>query len=139
MRAVIATVAALAGASSAAVVPRADYGFWDVNVTRNSAANGWSSREISAKYFNSELSEPIPVHCNYSYWLGQDPVEQASCDDPSFSYDLQQYSISLKQTVNLWNTDVTVMGNSSLEFNCNSATGRYCTSSAQVDVTTAIA
>ncbi|KAF2180492.1 hypothetical protein K469DRAFT_753201 [Zopfia rhizophila CBS 207.26] len=139
MRAIIANFAAFAAAATAAVVPRADYGYWEVTASRNSAANGWQSKDVKAEYFNSELNETIPVHCTYSDWAGQDPKVQESCTDPSFKYDLGSDTITLTQTVELWGEKVTVSGSSPITLKCSAVTGRFCEGSTRVDVSTAIA
>lgn len=87
MRFTISSILALAAsASSAAVAPRADYGYWDFSGSVSFPASGYTSYRVDATYHNTELADAIPVTCTYLY-SPPTQTEEASCSDPSFSYD----------------------------------------------------
>lgn len=89
MRFTATSVLSLAAmASAAAVAPRADYGYWDFSGSVSFPASGYTSMKVDATYHNTELADPIDVSCSYLYTPGNPPKEEASCTDPSFSYDL---------------------------------------------------
>lgn len=74
-------------ASALAVAPRSDYGSWDFTGGVSFPANGMTTMNIDATFNNADLAAPIEVSCTYLYTPGAEPKEEASCTDPSFSYD----------------------------------------------------
>lgn len=137
MRAVTALVAGFAALAAATPITsrQSDYGYWDVNVTQDSAANGYKAQTVDAKYSNTNTT----VHCSYTYLPWETPAETLSCDDASFSYSLGSDTIALTQTVALRGEQVTISGNGELVRTCNSGSGRYCTGSNRINVSTAVA
>lgn len=86
MRAVTALIAGFAALAAATPIAsrQSDYGYWDVNVTQDSAANGYKAQTVDAKYSNTNTT----VHCSYTNLPWETPAETSSCDDASFSYSL---------------------------------------------------
>lgn len=139
MRAVTALIAGFAAlAALAAATPiasrQSDYGYWDVNVTQDSAANGYKAQTVDAKYSNTNTT----VHCSYTILPWETPAETSSCDDASFSYSLGSDTIALTQTVTLRGEQVTISGNGELVRTCG-GNGRYCMGSNRINVSTAVA
>ncbi|KAF2636893.1 hypothetical protein P280DRAFT_143807 [Massarina eburnea CBS 473.64] len=161
MRFTIFAVPALAALTSAAAVKRADYGSWAVTYASSSYANGYSSRDVTAVYKNSDLNDTITATCNYSYNPATNPTTVSSCDPKGFQYSLgedgdndastfipwreqsgmkanRKIAISLQQTVPLWGEQVTVYGEAKLDATCPDA-GKVCGATLEVPVTKAIA
>ncbi|KAJ4350102.1 uncharacterized protein N0V89_008723 [Didymosphaeria variabile] len=132
-------------ASSAAVTPRAEYGYWDFKGSVSFPASGYTSYSVEATYHNSELADPIDVTCNYLYSPPTQTTE-ASCSDPSFSYDFGDVrmadtvaNVTLQQTVGLWGENVTVIGVKEFDWDFSSGSGRSGTAEGKIEVTTAVA
>ena len=90
MRAVTALIAGFAALAAATPIAsrQSDYGYWNVNVTQDSAANGYKAQTIDAKYSNMNTT----VHCSYTYLPWETPAVTSSCSDASFSYYLSSDS-----------------------------------------------
>ncbi|KAL1610043.1 hypothetical protein SLS60_001708 [Paraconiothyrium brasiliense] len=153
-------------ASSAAVAPRAAYGYWDFKGSVSFPASGYTSYSVEATYHNDELADPIDVTCKYLYSPPTQTTE-ASCSDPSFSYDfgdvrkldlairLEHWTnvadffdvgmadtvanVTLQQTVGLWGENVTVFGVKEFDWDFSSGSGRSGTAEGKIEVTAAIA
>ncbi|KAJ4305539.1 hypothetical protein N0V90_001070 [Kalmusia sp. IMI 367209] len=141
-----ATILSLvAAASAAAVTPRADYGSWDFKGSVSFPASGYTSYSVEATYHNSELADDIEVTCKYLYSPPTQTTE-ASCTDPSFSYDFGGVrmantisNVTLKQTVGLWGEQVTVIGVKEFDWDFSQGSGRSGTAEGPIEVTAAIA
>jgi hypothetical protein len=98
MRSTITALFSLAAVASSVVVPpRADYGFWDFNGVVTYPVSGYNSIIIDASYHNTELANPVNVHCEWHYHQ-RDQSESAFCTDPSFTYDVSSIGISFPPT-----------------------------------------
>lgn len=80
-----------AGMSSAAAVTnsRADNGYWDVNVSVLSAANGFWRQDLNATYHDSSLAGPITASCFVqmaAYASNETNQHTSGCSDPSVEY-----------------------------------------------------
>ncbi|KAF4831324.1 hypothetical protein CGCTS75_v005328 [Colletotrichum tropicale] len=145
MRFTITSVLALAATSTAAVLPRADYGYWDFTGSASYPVSGYNSYRVDATYHNSELEAPIEVSCSYLY-NPQTKTETASCSDPSFTYDFGGVrqantvaTVTLTQTVELWGSNVTVKGAKEFDFDFSGGAGFTGTASGEIDAQTATA
>ncbi|KAH7357419.1 hypothetical protein BKA66DRAFT_245416 [Pyrenochaeta sp. MPI-SDFR-AT-0127] len=127
----------LATSSLAAVLPRSQYGSWDVSVTKSAFANGFQSQTVSAVFTSDSYPEGVTSTCSWVNNPANDPSETSSCDNASFSYEYDGQTISLQQTVELPNQQ-TVFGSAALELKSD-AVGRTFKGEAKVDVTSAIA
>ncbi|KAH7355910.1 hypothetical protein BKA66DRAFT_474427 [Pyrenochaeta sp. MPI-SDFR-AT-0127] len=125
-------------ASAAAVVPRADYGYWDVSLKINSGANGWHTEAINATFNSSDLSGPISASCEYIHDPQADIKDTKVCTD-GFEWSRGLDTISLTQTVELSGEQVTVRGEGELVLKCGPVTGRNCEGASRIDVSTATA
>lgn len=90
MRAVTALIASFAALAAATPLAsrQSNYGYWNVNVTQDSAANGYKAQTVDAKYSNTNTT----VHCSYTYLPWETPAVTSSCSDASFSYSLSSDS-----------------------------------------------
>ena len=90
MRAVTALIASFAALAAATPIAsrQSNYGYWNVNVTEDSAANGYKAQTVDAKYSNTNAT----VHCSYTYLPWETPAVTSSCNDASFSYYLSSDS-----------------------------------------------
>lgn len=142
MRFTIATVATMAAAATASVLPRSDLGAWNVTLVHTGGNDRARTETVSGVYANSQLKNNIPVTCHFQGLLNGEEVDETTCDPPSFSYVLNDagydsasseylYSmctppnaslsstridklsaLTLSQTVTLSGTNVTVKGES---------------------------
>ncbi|TDZ16948.1 hypothetical protein Cob_v010148 [Colletotrichum orbiculare MAFF 240422] len=146
MRFIAAAILAIAAtASASAVQRRTDYGYWDFTGSCSFPASGYKSYRVAATYHNAEIADPIEVTCSYLY-SPPDKSVAASCSDPSFSYDFGHVgmatpvtNVTLKQTVGLWGSQVTVTGVKELEFDFSGGSGRSGTASGVVEAQTGTA
>ncbi|GKT51529.1 uncharacterized protein ColSpa_11710 [Colletotrichum spaethianum] len=159
MRFTIISVLALtvAATASAAVATRdgPDYGSWDFSGSATFPVSGYTSYHVDATYHNSELAAPIEVTCSYLY-NPRDKTETASCSDPSFSYDFGDVrskanilravgqantvaTVTLKQTVGLWGSNVTVTGAKEFDFDFSGGAGFTGTAAGTIEAQTATA
>ncbi|KAK0642793.1 hypothetical protein DIS24_g8709 [Lasiodiplodia hormozganensis] len=135
----IGAVAALAvTAVSAAPVAEAtaaasQYGSWAVDYSWDSAANGFKQEKFSAVYSLDQTTAT-------KTWTLLPPNDETTVINPeSFVASYDGSTVSLQQTVEIDGTKVTIYGSAPLATKCNSATGRYCSGSATVEVTQAVA
>ncbi|KZL81498.1 hypothetical protein CI238_10128 [Colletotrichum incanum] len=142
VRAVIASAAAAAGA---ATHDGADYGSWDFSGSATFPVSGYTSYHVDATYYNIELAAPVEVTCSYLY-NPRDKTETASCSDPSFSYDfggIRQANtvatVTLKQTVELWGSNVTVTGTKEFDFDFSGGAGFTGTAAGTIEAQIATA
>jgi hypothetical protein len=137
MRFTTATIATMAAAASATVVPRADYGAWNVTLSHTGGNDRQRTETVTGVYANAQLDDNIPVNCHYQGMLDGEVIDKTTCDPESFSYvfesagyddgylyrmhtplnaDIFRISINkipeltLTQTVTLSGTNVTVRG-----------------------------
>ncbi|KAK2769754.1 hypothetical protein CKAH01_15036 [Colletotrichum kahawae] len=145
MRFTITSVLVLAATSPAAVLPRADYGYWDFTGSASYPVSGYTSYRVDTTCHNSELEAPIEVTCSYLY-NPQTKNATASCSDPSFTYDFGGVrkcqantvaTVTLTQTVELGGSDVTVKGAKEFDFDFSGGAGFTGTASGEIDAQTA--
>lgn len=74
----------LATSSLAAVLPRSQYGSWDVSVSKSAYANGRKSETVTAVFTSDAYPEGLTSTCKYE--LSPPAAETSSCDNESFSY-----------------------------------------------------
>ncbi|KAH6644456.1 hypothetical protein C7974DRAFT_419942 [Boeremia exigua] len=150
MQFTIATIAAMAAAASATVIPRSDLGAWNVTITSSFPNTVHRSETVSGVYANSELADNIPVNCHFQGQLNDEIINKLTCTPESFSYTFESagygdngylYQLTLSQTVSIANTNVTVKGVSDKFYRtCDSVTGKFCTASGIiVNVNSAVA
>jgi hypothetical protein len=65
MRFTVATIVSLAAATTAAVIPRADYGGWNVTLSYTGGNDKQRTETVSGVYANSAFADNIPVTCHY--------------------------------------------------------------------------
>lgn len=150
----ILAILTLSASSLAAVVPRSQYGAWDVAVSKSAYANGFKSQTVSAIFTSDSYPEGIKSTCKYVYNPASEPKESSECDNEAFSYQYDGQSklparsaeengtdfcvaIKLQQVVDEPSKQ-TVFGNASLTLKSD-AVGRTFTGETTVDVTSAIA
>ncbi|KAF2019525.1 hypothetical protein BU24DRAFT_121501 [Aaosphaeria arxii CBS 175.79] len=145
MHSILPFLAVLSVVSGAAMKTRADMGYWDYKASVSFPASAYTTYTVDATYHNSELEEPVEIHCTYTY-DPKDQTETAECSEPSFSYDFGGVSMShtttnnsLKQTVPLNGEQVTVFGTSELKWDFSGGSGRSGHTEGKIDVTSAIA
>jgi|SRR5690242_8432862 len=152
-----------AGLNSAAAVTnsRADNGYWDVNVTVMSAANGFWRQDLNATYHDSELSGPITASCFVqmaAYASNETNQHTSGCSDPSVEYTREgdtgkpcplnghrrrgrltvSIAVSLQQVIGLEGGQTTVYGSKDIPIKCGGGSGRYCTGMDRVVVSKAV-
>ncbi|KAF3031394.1 hypothetical protein E8E11_001305 [Didymella keratinophila] len=118
MRFTVATIASMAAAATATVIPRADYGGWNVTLSHTGGNDKQRTETVSGVYANSAFTDNIPVTCHYQGMLNGEVVDKTTCDPESFSYvfegagydDGYLYQLTLTQTITLSGTNVTVKG-----------------------------
>ncbi|KAF3039425.1 hypothetical protein E8E12_009385 [Didymella heteroderae] len=118
MHFILATIAYMAATATATVIPRADYGGWNVTLSHTGGNDKQRAETVSGVYANSAFIDNIPVNCHYQGMLNGEVVDKTTCDPESFSYVLESagyddgylYQLTLTQTVTLSGTNVTVKG-----------------------------
>ncbi|KZM18951.1 uncharacterized protein EKO05_0009399 [Ascochyta rabiei] len=110
MRFTIATIAAMAAAAGATVIPRSDLGAWNVTVTRYGGADRAHGEIVTGVYANDQLADNIPVTCRFDNLINGEIVQKTTCNPDSFSYKLDGDDLTLTQTLTLGETNVTVSG-----------------------------
>jgi len=96
MRFTIATIAAMAASASASaiVIPRVDYGAYNVSYVQTGGADRGHSEHVYGVYTNAELKDNIEVDCLSQTWSdGTSSAENdptvLTCSPPSFTYKLK--------------------------------------------------
>ncbi|KAB2569983.1 hypothetical protein BFW01_g5570 [Lasiodiplodia theobromae] len=124
------TAAPVAEATAAAA---SQYGSWAVDYSWDSAASGFKQEKFSAVYSLDQTTAT-------KTWTLLPPDDETTVVNPeSFVASYDGSTVSLQQTVEIDGTKVTIYGSAPLATKCNSATGRYCSGSATVEVTQAVA
>jgi len=91
MRFTIATIAAMVASASATVLPRSDFGGWNVSYVQSGGADRTHSEHVYGVYANAELADNIAVDClsqttsDGQVFSGNDPTT-LTCAPASFSY-----------------------------------------------------
>lgn len=86
MRFTVATIASMAAAATATIIPRADYGGWNVTLSHTGGNDRQRTETVSGVYANGELTDNIPVTCHYQGMLNGEVIDKTTCDPESFSY-----------------------------------------------------
>ena len=89
MRFTIASIATMAAAATATVVPRADYGGWNVTLSHSGGNDRQRTETVTGVYANAQLNDNIHVTCHYQGMLDGEVIDKTTCDPPSFSYVLE--------------------------------------------------
>jgi hypothetical protein len=89
MRFTTAALATLAATATASVLPRADYGAWNVSISSTGGSDRQRTETVTGVYANAELKDNIPVNCHLQGMLNGEVINQLTCDPESFSYDLE--------------------------------------------------
>jgi hypothetical protein len=89
MRFTVATVISMAAAATATVIPRADYGGWNVTLSHTGGNDKQRTETVSGVYANSAFADNIPVNCHYQGMLNGEIIDKTTCDPESFSYVLE--------------------------------------------------
>ncbi|KAH7139410.1 hypothetical protein B0J11DRAFT_516737 [Dendryphion nanum] len=148
MRFTVPSIVSLAALSSAAaVVPRADYGYWDFSSSVTYPVSNYKSWHVSAVYYNTELAAPINVTCSHRELLTEEGRKtEDSCSDPSFTYDFggvgqarTTTNVTLRQTVDLWGEKVTISGTEEFFWDFSGGAGFTGRTQGKIDVDSAIA
>ncbi|KAJ4335270.1 hypothetical protein N0V95_008943 [Ascochyta clinopodiicola] len=142
MRFTIATVAAMAAAATATVIPRSDLGAWNVTISTYGGADRSHGETVTGVYANAELADNIPVTCRFDTMLNGEVVNKKTCDPESFSYEFEGGNqLTLSQTVTLGETEVTARGVSDkFELVSDGVTGKnFAASNIIVTATTGVA
>jgi hypothetical protein len=79
----LTTIATMAAAATANLLPRADYGGWNITISHTGGADRARTETVTGVYANAQLTDNVPVTCHY-----QGPLngEGTKCDPESFSY-----------------------------------------------------
>ncbi|KAF2628010.1 hypothetical protein BU25DRAFT_458388 [Macroventuria anomochaeta] len=139
----------MAAAATATVIPRADYGAWNVSITSTGGSDKQRTETVTGVYANAQLTDNIPVNCHFQGMLNGEVINKLTCDPESFSYTFEAagyddgylYQLTLTQTVALSGTNVTVKGTSDkFKRTCDKVTGKRCSASdILVQASTAVA
>nr|XP_036581782.1 uncharacterized protein CTRU02_08354 [Colletotrichum truncatum]KAF6790225.1 hypothetical protein CTRU02_08354 [Colletotrichum truncatum] len=126
---IISALALVASPSTATVISRSDYGYWDFSGSATFPVSGYTSYSVDVIYHNSQLDAPIEVTCSYLY-NPRDKTETASCSDSSFTYDFGNVrqantiaNVTLSQTVELLGSSVTIRGTKEFDFDFSGGAG----------------
>ncbi|KAJ4367126.1 hypothetical protein N0V83_007656 [Neocucurbitaria cava] len=131
------TLLSLAATGFSAVLPRSQYGAWDVKYSKSAYANGYQSLTLTANFTSESYPAGILSTCTTVRNPAVSLNETSSCDNDNFSYELNNEAISLTQSIEL-PTPQTVFGNGTLVYTISSS-GKTYTAETVVDVTEAIA
>lgn len=89
---IVTALASLAAAASATVIPRADYGAWNVTLTHVGGNDRSQVETVSGVYANAAFADNIPVTCTYSGIVDGVYNPTTTCEPASFSYKLIEQS-----------------------------------------------
>lgn len=88
MRFIVAALTTMAtAAAGAAVMPRADYGGWNVTISSTGGSDKQRTETVTGVYASGELTDNIPVTCHFQGMLNGDVINKLTCDPASFSYE----------------------------------------------------
>ncbi|KAJ4982750.1 hypothetical protein SVAN01_11755 [Stagonosporopsis vannaccii] len=144
-----ATIATMVAATTATIIPRADYGGWNVSISSTGGSDKQRTETVTGVYANSQLTDNIPVTCHFQGMLNGEMINKLTCEPASFDYEFASagyddgylYELTLTQTLSLDNTNITVKGISNkFKRTCDGITGKSCSaSSIIVEASTAVA
>ncbi|KAH6632925.1 hypothetical protein C7974DRAFT_471207 [Boeremia exigua] len=142
MRFTTATIATMAAAATATVIPRSDLGAWNVTMTTYGGADRAHGETVTGVYANAQLADNIPVTCRFDTMINGEVVNKKTCNPESFSYEfVGGNELTLSQTLTLDETEVTVKGVSDkFEMVSDGITGKsFAASNILVTATTGVA
>ena len=88
MRFTTAVISTMATVATAAVLPRADYGGWNVTFASTGGSNRQRTETVTADYANAQLADNIKSTCHFRSFLNGEDVNLKTCDPDTFSYEL---------------------------------------------------
>lgn len=80
-------IATMAAVTTASVVPRADYGGWNVTISSTGGSDKQRTETVTGVYANSQFTDNVPVTCHFQGTLNGEVINKLTCDPESFSYE----------------------------------------------------